>query len=86
MENIHIQRMPDGITKISGVNRGIPFDAAINPTKTGGVITYHKSTGDKMEALGKFALGELLIEIEKKTVNNVNDTMMDALSPFTNGL
>jgi len=87
MEKVKVQRMPDGITKISGINRGISFEAALNETKTGGVIIYHKSTGPKKEALGKFALGEMLVAIEKNTSNDhVDQTVLNSIAPFTGDL
>ena len=83
MENVSVKRMADGCTQVEGLSHGKHFEAVLNEKKTGGIIKY---ANGKMEAkASNYMLGQLLEEIDKAT-SNVNDTMMDALSPFTKGL
>lgn len=82
-ENVSVKRLPDGCTELTGLCHGKYFQAILNEKRNGGIIKY---ANGKMEAIGSnYMLGQLLEKIEKAT-NNVNDTMMDALSPFTKGL
>jgi hypothetical protein len=83
MENVLVKRMADGCTQVEGLSHGKHFEAVINPTRTGGIIKY---ANGKMEGISSnYMLGQLLGEIDKAN-SNVDDTMMDALSPFTKGL
>ena len=81
MENVSVQRLPDGNTRVTGLSHGKYFEAILNEKRTGGIIKY---ANGKMEAIGsRYMLGQLLEEIEKASRNDhVDPVVLNAIAPF----